>query len=257
MSTENTADNSSVPTKLPTYDAAEQGLDSDRISISPAIAKRQKHDATYVGARRDLLERLKNGEVPGQELRKTPAVLKKMRRRGRAAIYLRVSTEEQARTGGGMEGYSIPFQREACRRYAEQLDLEIVGEYADLGKSGTTLSRPQFKLMISELRELGVTHLIVHKIDRLSRATKVNYIVDDELEKAGTTLVSVTEHVDDTPSGKMQLQFLRAVASYYSDNLGSEVLKGISMKLKAGGTPGQPPLGYLNKQEFRGPADVR
>lgn len=53
----------------------------------------------------------------------------------RAVIYLRVSTEEQADTDYNAEGYSLPAQREACQRLADQLKAEVVEEYVDRGES--------------------------------------------------------------------------------------------------------------------------
>ncbi len=58
-----------------------------------------------------------------------------MQARGRAVVYLRVSTSRQARSGGEAEGYSIPAQREACRRKADDLGAEIVDEFVDAGAS--------------------------------------------------------------------------------------------------------------------------
>ena len=52
-----------------------------------------------------------------------------------ALIYLRVSTKEQARTGGGSEGYSIPAQREACYAKAKQMGVTVHDEYVDAGES--------------------------------------------------------------------------------------------------------------------------
>src|SRR5205823_4258517 len=52
-----------------------------------------------------------------------------------AVIYLRVSTVKQATSGGEVEGYSIPAQRQACRRKAEELGAQVVDEYVDAGAS--------------------------------------------------------------------------------------------------------------------------
>jgi site-specific DNA recombinase len=61
----------------------------------------------------------------------------------RAAIYLRVSTNAQARRNREPEGYSIPAQREACQHKASTLDAEVVAEYVDAGESAKTADRPQ------------------------------------------------------------------------------------------------------------------
>ena len=51
----------------------------------------------------------------------------------RAVIYLRVSTSAQAGRDNEKEGYSIPAQREACVRKAENLGASVVDEYVDRG----------------------------------------------------------------------------------------------------------------------------
>ena len=56
----------------------------------------------------------------------------------KAVIYLRVSTKEQAE-----EGYSIPAQAEACRRFIADQGWELADEYVDRGESARTADRPQ------------------------------------------------------------------------------------------------------------------
>ncbi|MGC0369515.1 recombinase family protein [Microbacterium sp. SLBN-111] len=237
----------------PDYDARTQGVAQDR---GPTDPKWQARKSLYQGAHTDLVQRLRNGETPTSEPLLTPAAEAHKRRRGRVAIYCRVSTEEQARMGGSEFGLSIPYQREACERYAREHDLEIV-DYIDPGRTGTTTNRPAFKQMLADLAERRITHIVVHKLDRLSRSPKVDYVVDDAREKTKTALVSVTEYIDETPQGLLNLQFMRGVAAYYSNNLASEVRKGITTKLKEGGTPAQAPLGYVNRQRKEGRADIR
>lgn len=220
------------------------------------MRSRDDNAARYGGGRAMLVDRFRaigglNGSV------EAPASIEARTATGRAVIYLRVSTEEQARVGGGAEGYSIPFQREACTRKAHDLGLTVVGTYIDPGYTATTIKRPNFKKMFEELADLGVTHLIVHKLDRLSRSPKVDYYVDSGLEAAHVSLVSVSEYVDDTPQGKLNLQIQRGVASYHSNNLGTEVIKGLTIKAKQGGTPGRAPLGYLNKRRYEDLSDIR
>ena len=218
----------------------------------------ERRKETYDGGHLDLVERLKRGEAPSLESPlTTPAVRQRAQAKGRAVIYLRVSTEEQARMGGGEEGYSIPYQRESCERYAAERGLEVVAVYSDPGKSGTTLNRDDFRKMFSELETLRITHIIMHKLDRISRSPKVDYYVDEHREKTRTALVSVMEFIDESPQGLLNLQFMRGVAAYYSNNLAAEVKKGISTKLKEGGTPSLAPLGYINKQRKEGRADIR
>ena len=86
-----------------------------------------------------------------------------------AVTYLRVSTTEQAKRGGEVEGYSIPAQREACKREAQRLEAEIAAEFVDRGASARSANRPQLKALLTYLEEHAVRYVIVHKIDRLAR----------------------------------------------------------------------------------------
>ncbi len=51
-----------------------------------------------------------------------------------AVIYVRVSTKEQAERDGDPEGYSIPAQREACKRKALSLNAAVIDEFVDRGE---------------------------------------------------------------------------------------------------------------------------
>jgi DNA invertase Pin-like site-specific DNA recombinase len=73
----------------------------------------------------------------------------------RAISYLRVSTARQASSGGEVEGYSIPAQREACRRKASELGAEVVDEYVDAGASARSADRPALQNLLDRLNEEG------------------------------------------------------------------------------------------------------
>ncbi len=59
-----------------------------------------------------------------------------------AVIYLRVSSKEQAEKGGEAEGFSIPAQREACKRKAQSLETVVIEEFVERGESAKTADRP-------------------------------------------------------------------------------------------------------------------
>ncbi|MGH2728212.1 MAG: recombinase family protein, partial [Actinomycetota bacterium] len=160
----------------------------------------------------------------------------------RAVIYLRVSTKEQAE-----EGYSIAAQQAACSRYVADKTWDLVETYTDRGESARTADRPQFQLMLDRIREDGsIKFLVVHKLDRLARNVKDYATVREMLEKAGVQLVSVTEGLEATASGKMVEGMLAVVAEWYSNNLSHEIRKGQDQKLREGGWPTMAPIGYQN-----------
>ena len=165
----------------------------------------------------------------------------------RAISYLRVSTAKQAHRDGEEEGYSLPAQRDACQRKAEALGATIVGEYLDAGASARSADRPQLQALLARLKDQhDVDYVIVHKIDRLARNMADQVAINMALQKAKAQLVSVSEAVDETPSGLLLLAIMAGVSEFYSNNLGNEAKKGIHQKALRGGTPGYAPLGYLN-----------
>jgi site-specific DNA recombinase len=168
----------------------------------------------------------------------------------RAVLYLRVSTEEQADTDYNAEGYSLPAQREACLRLAEQLGATVVAEYVDRGESAKSAKRPELQRMLKRLGEQGdVDYVIVHKVDRLARNRKDDVEIDLVIRSSGARLVSASENIDDTPHGKLIRNIMADFAQYYSDNLATEAKKGARQKAKFGGTPYKPPIGYLVARE--------
>jgi site-specific DNA recombinase len=163
-----------------------------------------------------------------------------------AVIYLRVSTKEQAERGGEAEGFSIPAQREACRRKAASLGAVVVEEFADRGESAKTADRPELQRLLEFVTEQPVKYVIVHKVDRLARNRADDVAINLAIQQAGAELVSVSENIDQTPSGLLLHGIMSSIAEFYSRNLATEIIKGSTQKAKNGGTPGRVPLGYRN-----------
>jgi len=165
----------------------------------------------------------------------------------RVVIYLRVSTARQATSGGEVEGYSIPAQREACRRKADELGASVVEEYVDAGASARSVDRPALQELLDRLVDKhDVDYVIVHKVDRLARDRADDVAIGLTIHKAGAVLVSASEQIDDTPAGTLLHGIMAAIAEFYSKNLSHEAKKGLHEKARRGGTPGYAPLGYLN-----------
>ena len=96
----------------------------------------------------------------------------------RAALYIRVSTEEQA-----MEGYSLQAQEEKLVMYCEDVaeDLSVYKVYRDEGYSGRTTRRPGYTEMMAEMDEWDL--ILVLKMDRIHRNTRNFILMMDELAK--------------------------------------------------------------------------
>ena len=171
----------------------------------------------------------------------------------RCVIYLRVSTREQAEHGEGEEGFSIPAQREACVRHVRDKDWDLIDEYVDRGSRRARADRPQLQEMLARIAEDGdVDAVVVHKIDRLARNMEDHVAIRALLRRRSVTLVSVTENLEETASGRLVEGIHALMAEFYSANLASEIKKGMSQKAKIGGWPHSAPLGYTNVRETIG-----
>ncbi|AQP52375.1 recombinase family protein [Tessaracoccus flavescens] len=160
--------------------------------------------------------------------------------------YLRVSTREQAERGGTDEGFSIPAQREANARKADELGVRIVREFIDAGEPARSADRDGLQDVLAFIAASRVQFCIVHKLDRLARNRADDVKIHEALISAGVTLVSATESIDQTPSGMLVHGIMSSIAEFYSRNLATEVTKGLTQKVAQGGTPGRAPIGYLN-----------
>ena len=169
-----------------------------------------------------------------------------------AVTYQRVSTKEQASKGGRDEGFSIPAQRQANARKAEDLGARIVAEFVDAGESARSADRPDLQRMLEYIATHQVTYCIVHKVDRLARNRLDDVEIHRRLVEAGVTLVSATENIDETPSGMLLHGIMSSIAEFYSKNLATEVTKGLTQKFETGGTPMRAPIGYLNVRKRDG-----
>ena len=179
----------------------------------------------------------------------SPTDSPRAQRRQTAVIYLRVSTKEQAQRGGEAEGFSIPAQRDACRRKAEALDADVIAEFIDAGESARSARRPELQRMLTFVGEQRVDFTIVRKVDRLARNRVDDVEINVALTAARSQLVSCSENIDETPSGMLLHGIMSSIAEFYSLNLATESRKGMLQKAKNGGTPGMVPFGYLNTRQ--------
>ncbi|MDP4121019.1 MAG: recombinase family protein, partial [Bacillota bacterium] len=87
----------------------------------------------------------------------------------KAALYVRVSTMEQAE-----EGFSIPAQIKQLQEYCKKNNVEIFTVYADEGISGQKENRPAFQKMIKDAEKGLFNIILVHKYDRFARNTELS-----------------------------------------------------------------------------------
>ncbi|WP_170061963.1 recombinase family protein [Compostimonas suwonensis] len=168
----------------------------------------------------------------------------------RAVSYLRVSTREQAERAGQREGFSIPAQRQANRKTAYGLGAWVLKEFVDAGESARSAARPALTEMLEWIRANRVDIVVVHKLDRLARNRADDVQITQAIADAGARLVSSTEAIDESPSGRLVHGIMASIAEFYSRNLATEVSKGLRQKAMRGGTPNRAPVGYRNVRTF-------
>jgi site-specific DNA recombinase len=176
------------------------------------------------------------GEDKGKHMEGAPAV-----------VYVRVSPGKgQAAKVDEPDGYSLPAQLSACKRKAATLKAVVIEEFVERSESAKTADRPELQRLLQFVRDNCVKYVIVHKVDRLARNRADDVAITLAIRQAGAELVSVSENIDQTPSGLLLHGIMSSIAEFYSRNLATEVVKGCVQKAKQGGTPGKAPLGYLN-----------
>jgi site-specific DNA recombinase len=125
----------------------------------------------------------------------------------RACALVRVSTEEQARGGYGLE-----FQEGDIRKFCDRNGLELLRVFRDEGYSGTTPHRPGFQEMMAWAREKRFDILVVWKLDRLFRDTKLTLQAVDDLTQYGVEFRSVQESFTHDSNGRFLLTIFAAGA---------------------------------------------
>ena len=146
-------------------------------------------------------------------------------------IYVRVSTEEQAR-----EGYSIRAQEEKLRAYATLKDWNIYSVYADEGISGKDIDgRPAVKQLIADVTSGKVNNVLVYKIDRLTRSTKNLIELVELFNNHHCAFNSLIESIDtSSATGRMFLKIVGIFAEFERENLAERVRLGVERKAKEG-----------------------
>lgn len=160
----------------------------------------------------------------------------------RVGIYIRVSTDEQAK-----EGFSIEAQRRILNAWAVVKGADDVVEYVDDGYSAKNLRRPAVQRLISACRNRELDVVLVWKLDRLTRDLRdLLMLMEDVFRKYGVEFVSSTESIDtSTPTGRLMLNVLGAFAQNERETNALRV-KTVMMEISKGckHLGGVPPYGY-------------
>lgn len=160
-----------------------------------------------------------------------------------AAIYIRVSSQEQAD-----EGYSIQAQTERLKAYCLARDWFVYDVYIDPGFSGSNLDRPGIRRLIQDVKSRRFDAVVVYKLDRLSRSQKDTLmVIEDVFLKHDVAFVSINENFDtSTAFGRAMIGILSVFAQLEREQIKERTLMGRFERAKDGYFHGGgfDPIGY-------------
>lgn len=166
----------------------------------------------------------------------------------RAVIYVRVSSEAQGKN------YSLPTQREGCRRYAAEHDCTVIGEVTDTF-TGTTIDRPGVAQLKDLVRKERADTVIVYDVDRFSREVIGQAILEQELEALGARVEYVLGGYGDTTEGELLKHIKGAIAQYENRQRVERSQRGKNGRAAAGYPlmpAGRAPYGYRYISDGKG-----
>lgn len=182
---------------------------------------------------------MENFNLPGTYQNNPNSVL-------RAALYIRVSTAEQA-----MHGYSIEAQKEYLEAYAKENGMRIVGIYADEGKSASKMlyQRKELLRMIEDMEAGNIDVILFKDITRWSRNSSHYYRIQDRIDAAGGYWIAVQQPYLETktPTGRFQVTVMLGNAQLEAEQTSERIKFVNASRIPKGGVPygaNSCPLGY-------------
>ena len=158
----------------------------------------------------------------------------------RAAIYVRVSTNDQ----------SVAMQQEELLQYCGRRGWESI-PYRDRGQSGAKQDRPALNSLLSDLRKRKIDVILVWSLDRLARSLKQLLTISEECRSLGVDLVSLRQNIDTTlPAGRLTFSILGAVAEFERELLRERVVAGMAQARRSGKRIGRPALRHFSPAEL-------
>jgi site-specific DNA recombinase len=156
-------------------------------------------------------------------------------------IYIRVSTEDQAK-----HGISLQAQEEALKNYASALGYDLFKIYRDEGKSGKDIKgRPEMTQMLEDAQLRKFQAIFIYKLDRFSRSLRDLIETIEKLKEWGIDFISLQDKIETTSaSGKLMFHIISAFAEF-ERNVTSERTKfSMDKKARDGKLVSRAPFGY-------------
>jgi len=158
-----------------------------------------------------------------------------------AAVYIRVSTEEQAK-----QGISLSAQEEALQNYAKALGYEILKIYKDEGKSAKDIKgRPEMIQLLKDAETRKFQAIFIYKLDRFSRSLRDLIETIEKLKEWGIDFVSLQDKIETTSAnGKFMFHIISAFAEFERNVTGERTKFSMDKKARDGSPITRAPWGY-------------
>ena len=165
-----------------------------------------------------------------------------------AGVYIRVSTEDQAR-----EGFSLGEQEEKLLALCKFKDLDVYKVYRDAGISAKDMEhRPQFQEMLKDMRKGKINYIVAYKLDRITRSVRDLEELILELEQYNCFLLCDRDDVNtSTANGKFFVRMLTVLSQLEIEIVSERTKFGLNGAIKSGHIPGQRPFGYKSAEDKR------
>lgn len=155
------------------------------------------------------------------------------------AIYTRVSTDKQEE-----KGVSLQTQLDKIKSYCSLKDLENTKEYLDVGSARTT-DRDNFKQMIKDIKSGYIKHVVVFRLDRLTRSVADLNKLIQTFKKYDCELHSATELLDtSTANGRLMVNLIGTFAQWESEVISERVSVNMQSLAKKGIWQSSVPFGF-------------
>lgn len=163
-----------------------------------------------------------------------------------AGIYIRVSTEDQAR-----EGFSLGEQEEKLLQLCKFKELKVYKVYKDAGISAKDMEhRLQFQAMLRNMKEGKINYIVAYKLDRVTRSVRDLEVLISTLEKYHCYLICDIDDVNtSTANGRFFVRMLTVLSQLEIEIVSERTKFGLNGAIKAGHIPGKCPLGYYRDKD--------
>lgn len=164
-----------------------------------------------------------------------------MENKKQVAIYIRVSTLDQA-----SDGYSLDAQEKALRKWCEERKYNVYDLYADKGISGKDIEhRPDINRLLNDAKNSKFDLVLFWALSRFTRSVSDLYSTMEKFQKWNVSMISYTESFDtSTPMGRAMIGVVGVFAQLERELTSERVVAAIAERASQGKRTCSEILGY-------------